>query len=269
MSATLDSKLFTDYFAQTDANGVKKPCPMITVPGRTFPVTNLYLDDIMGQLQSKYSREKFAFLHEDYDSRDYLRCEKWFKKETEANGQNPAVEDSPVDNPNRLIPNGLIAATIAHIVQSNQQGAILVFLPGWREIVMVQEFLSRSPLGVDFCDSAKFKIHLIHGEHPEGHADLFAPEAEGCRKIILATNIAETSITIPEVEFVIDSGKHRQMTYNNEDGTSGKLPYISLFSISMLFLFRTFLDSLQAVFEVTAADYCFNLRTQVYMDQQI
>jgi len=239
VSATLDDDLFMDYFAQMDAGGVKRPCPMITIPGRTFPVTSLYLDDIMSQLTGKYSESELNLVYSDQESNDYLRNEMNLREGTGSTAQisldvkstRPAQEarqrQKPKD-PDLLIPCGLIAATVAHITQSTQTGAILVFLPGWRKICLVQSMLLESPLSVDFGDSTRFKVHLVHSDHPDGQVDLFLPEPEGCRKIILATNIAETSITIPEVEHVVDSGKFRQNTYNHVEGTTGKLHTIVL-----------------------------------------
>lgn len=57
-------------------------------------------------------------------------------------------------------------------------------------------------------------MSMLHSSLPAGQTDVFNPVPDGCRKIILATNIAETSITIPDVQFVVDTGKLREKRYD-------------------------------------------------------
>src|SRR5690606_6911589 len=82
-------------------------------------------------------------------------------------------------------------------------GDVLVFVPGMREMVRVKEHL-----GNHFGE-----VYLLH-------ADLTKEEQEAAlarhshRKIILATNIAESSITIPGIRVVIDSGIQREAEYS-------------------------------------------------------
>ena len=54
----------------------------------------------------------------------------------------------------------------------------------------------------------------------EMQAKIFEPTPEGARKVVLATNIAETSITIDGVVFVIDPGFVKQNSYNPRTGMS-------------------------------------------------
>jgi hypothetical protein len=54
---------------------------------------------------------------------------------------------------------------------------------------------------------------------PEAQMMAFAPKPEGCtRKIILATNIAETSVTLSGIRYVVDCGKHKTRDYNGATG---------------------------------------------------
>lgn len=110
---------------------------------------------------------------------------------------------SPTEQEMALIPLSLIALTIAHIVRKSKDGAILVFLPGLQEITKVQALLSsESPiLEVDFDNDAKFKIIPLHSSLPDAQAEVFDSVPIGCRKIILSTNIAETSVTISDVKY--------------------------------------------------------------------
>lgn len=71
-------------------------------------------------------------------------------------------------------------------------------------------------LGFDFSAVGQFKILKLHSTLPESHAEPFESVPLGCRRIILATSVAETSITIPDVKFVVDTGKVRQHIYYPE-----------------------------------------------------
>lgn len=58
---------------------------------------------------------------------------------------------------------------------------------------------------------------------------IFSPAPPGSRKCILATNIAETSITIPGIKYVIDTGKCKEKRYVNRDTGSGTFTFTALF----------------------------------------
>jgi len=225
VSATLDEPLFRNYFAQIDSSGTKIPCPIVTVPGRTFPVTKFYLDSILSQIKRNFTQEELTPLINDKACGQYVLREQRFNAEsfndpTQSKSDSRKSSDSVEESP---VPLNLVASTIAHVVKSSRSsGAVLVFLPGWKEILGVKTALEAGVLGVDFSNTSKFKLYSVHSEHVDSQTELFSQEAEGVRKIILATNIAETSITIPEVEYVVDCGKHRQDSYNQEEGTSGK-----------------------------------------------
>ena len=92
-------------------------------------------------------------------------------------------------------------------------GDVLVFLPGQGEIRKCEELLRRS--------MHDFKITPLYGQLPP--AKQFAaimPDKEGKRKIILATNIAETSLTVEGIKIVIDSGFERVAKFNAKSGLS-------------------------------------------------
>lgn len=79
---------------------------------------------------------------------------------------------------------------------NNHSGHILVFVPGMREMKRIQEFLPHA--------------HLLHADLSQEDALKESNE----QKIILATNIAESSVTIPGVTAVIDSGIQREAHYS-------------------------------------------------------
>lgn len=102
-------------------------------------------------------------------------------------------------------------------------GDILVFLTGQEEIEAVQKTLEeygpQCPLG-----TMKMIVCPIYASLPSHQQmTVFQPAPSGCRKIILATNIAETSITISGIKFVIDSGFAKMRQYNSRTGMEALL----------------------------------------------
>ncbi|MFO1456884.1 MAG: ATP-dependent helicase HrpB [Steroidobacteraceae bacterium] len=91
------------------------------------------------------------------------------------------------------------------------EGDVLVFLPGAAEIRRVQERLADEPA----------RILPLYGElaAPEQDAAL-EPDPQGARRVILATNVAETSLTIPGIRVVVDSGLVRRSVFDPVTGMS-------------------------------------------------
>jgi ATP-dependent helicase HrpB len=94
-----------------------------------------------------------------------------------------------------------MARAIRHAL-ATEKGSILAFLPGAREIRRTAELLENPGAGVE--------IHPLLGALTAAEQDkAIAPPAPGTRKIVLATAIAETSLTIEGVRIVVDSGLSR------------------------------------------------------------
>lgn len=87
-----------------------------------------------------------------------------------------------------------------------QPGDVLVFLPGEREIRECAEFLRRAQLPV--TDILPLYARLSAGDQQK----IFKPH--GGRRVVLATNVAETSLTVPGIRYVIDSGVARISRYS-------------------------------------------------------
>ena len=96
---------------------------------------------------------------------------------------------------------------------ANETGSILVFLPGQGEIARVAERLSEQalPATIDI-------VPLFGGLDPAAQDRAISPAKSGRRKVVLATAIAETSITIEGVRVVIDSGMARVPRYEPDVG---------------------------------------------------
>ncbi|KAL8933172.1 MAG: hypothetical protein Q9216_006490 [Gyalolechia sp. 2 TL-2023] len=237
MSATMNTDLFASYFGtQVEGKGTVG-CPSLSVPGRTFPVTEKYLEEITSELRQSFPREASSLLQKDPPTADFLKAEHQFQKqyirvpkssiEGSAKPGEFAIDwksERKIDTDGRvvystdtedsIVPFGLIAMTIAHISRTTNEGAILVFLPGLEEMTKVEELLYTVPLGMDFKDDSKYKLFLLHSSIPTAQTDVFNDVPAGCRKIILSTNIAETSVTIPDVQYVVDTGKCREKQYD-------------------------------------------------------
>ncbi|KAI1329422.1 P-loop containing nucleoside triphosphate hydrolase protein [Xylariaceae sp. FL0255] len=226
MSATIDTEPFAAYFRSSlpVKEGMTNDCPALVVPGRTFPVKEFYLDQLLPALRK--SRDLSLLIDEDLQSSEYLMTEMADPAQptTTAAGEplvinwetlaSPKVDAGAVAHNNALVPLGLVVATIAHIVASSKDdGAILVFLPGMREISVVEKMLYQNrPLGINFSNRSKFRIFILHSLITENHRSVFAQTH--ARKVILSTNIAESSVTLPDVRYIIDTGKVRQKVYD-------------------------------------------------------
>lgn len=100
----------------------------------------------------------------------------------------------------------------------NVSGDVLVFLPGTREIHAVQRQLSTS-----FSESSASLIDImpLHGRlSDQEQKRVLNPAPTQIRKIILATNIAESSLTLDGVRVVIDSGWEKRLSFNPNNGLS-------------------------------------------------
>ncbi len=94
-------------------------------------------------------------------------------------------------------------------------GDVLVFLPGQREIGKLQALLTQA------LDESRIETLALHGELPvEQQSRVLQPSQDGRRRVVLATNVAESSVTLPGVRVVIDSGLAREPRYDPNSGFS-------------------------------------------------
>ena len=99
-----------------------------------------------------------------------------------------------------------------------RQGAVLLFFPGWDEIIRMKERLESSPC---FGRSDKYLVLPLHSMvAPQEQKRVFQRPPPFVRKIVLSTNMAETAITIDDVVCVIDSGRLKEKSYDPFTGVS-------------------------------------------------
>ena len=226
MSATMDTTLFSEYMSN-EIDGKSTPCSSLHVPGHAFPVTEKYLDEILDEIPEAYTEVLESLMQREKNAtKQYLEAEQSFERGDAEPAADPASNDSEntVDSQmstqkeTSLVPLALLVTTIAHICKTSKHGAILVFLPGLFEITAAEELMKEAPiLGTDFSDETTFRFHALHSTvQDDKQHEIFKPLPSGCRRIILSTNIAETSVTVPDVKYVVDLGKMRQEIYHHE-----------------------------------------------------
>ena len=104
-------------------------------------------------------------------------------------------------------------ARVARQALNDSTGDVLAFLPGRREIARVQSVLSQT-LQRDDVETV-----ALHGELSLAEQQLaLAPAEEGMRRIVLATNVAESSVTLPGIRTVIDTGLAREPRFDPNSG---------------------------------------------------
>ncbi|KAH8120418.1 P-loop containing nucleoside triphosphate hydrolase protein [Phellopilus nigrolimitatus] len=225
MSATLDADKISSYFGG---------CPTIHVPGRTFPIDVRYIEDAVEYTQwsikdsSPYAKRINDKYHRNAKktewSEDLVRDEDDDDHEASTGAtqfQGQRYSSSTVSTMNllddRFIPYDLIIRILETVCGDSSvvhmSAAFLVFMPGLGEIRRLNDMLSEHP----FFGSDAFRVFPLHSMiSSENQSAVFDIPPQGVRKIVIATNIAETGITIPDITCVIDSGKHREMRFDEK-----------------------------------------------------
>ncbi|XP_059639586.1 pre-mRNA-splicing factor ATP-dependent RNA helicase DEAH1-like isoform X1 [Cornus florida] len=117
----------------------------------------------------------------------------------------------------------IVTALQIHVTQEPGDGDILIFLTGQEEIETAEEILKHRTRGLG-TKIAELIICPIYANLPtELQAKIFETTPEGARKVVLATNIAETSLTIDGIKYVIDPGFSKMNSYNPRTGMESLL----------------------------------------------
>uniref|UniRef100_A0A3Q3LYH6 ATP-dependent DNA/RNA helicase DHX36 n=1 Tax=Mastacembelus armatus TaxID=205130 RepID=A0A3Q3LYH6_9TELE len=219
MSATLNADKFSKYFEN---------CPMIHIPGLTFPVEEFLLEDIIEITRYRpQDPDRRSSWNRSFWQGRHIRPEKE-EKETEYKESWPFYAEAPQANGclfflmfvclflEILLFFVCLSAAKCHVFVL-QDGAILVFLPGWDNISSLNDLLMAQPM----FRSDRFVIIPLHSLMPTvNQTQVFKRPPLGVRKIVIATNIAETSITIDDVVYVIDGGKIKETSFDIDNNIS-------------------------------------------------
>lgn len=188
MSATLDAGVFETYF-KSSASVAK-----IEIQGRTHPVEDVYLDDVLRLTGFNTGQG----------------VQKIDDKEASWDDEDPSIAKT-IQNLGMRINYDLIASTVQAIDADleSSEGGILIFLPGTLEINRTLDAVGRLP--------SIYALPLHASLTPAEQRRVFPPAPKGKRKVIAATNVAETSITIEDIVAVIDLGKVKETSFDPSD----------------------------------------------------
>eukprot|EP00050_Salpingoeca_kvevrii_P001156 m.163632 g.163632 ORF g.163632 m.163632 type:complete len:1019 (-) comp10307_c0_seq24:1459-4515(-) len=250
MSATLNAAQFSVYFGN---------CPTLEIPGFTFPVKEYWLEDIIPQIgykphhgpahqhrgsargrgsrfagrgrhRARGGQHRLAQRVDDNNPdgneeeqgtiidplQTYLEAEQQAGRIERGTAE--ALSCIDFDN----IDYDLVLAVMRHICLNCEEGAILCFVPGWEDISKIHDRLSNE---APFRDASKYRVIPLHSLMPTvNQRTVFERPPSGVRKIVIATVIAETSITIDDVVFVLDCGKTKEKHYDSENQIASLRP---------------------------------------------
>jgi len=246
MSATLDSQLFCQFFYGA---------PLLSIPGRTYPVSEYFLEDILEATQhviEEGSRHAVKKKIENKEAtlwvtrrggekrREVVSLEsesQLLEVSDDYKGYSMSTRRSMVRVDETVINYDLIEDLLMLLLiypernslleppncdfDTNQslfsKGSILIFLPGMGEIKTLNDRLRCNRL----FGNKSFEIIPMHSTlSSKDQKRAFHKPRHGCQKIILATNIAETSVTIADCVFVIDTGLVREVRQDKRSSIS-------------------------------------------------
>ncbi|KAM4552301.1 ATP-dependent RNA helicase DHX30 [Odontesthes bonariensis] len=156
-------------------------CPIVKVPGFMHPVQDRFLEDLLKEMGRRARVQEGV----------------------ETDKQGGFVEASPDLD--------LVADLLEHIDRNGEPGAVLCFLPGWQDIRAVQQKLEEKQ---HFSSDSHMILPLHSSLSVADQQAVFQHPKAGKRKIVLATNIAETSITIDDIVHVVDTGTQKEQNYD-------------------------------------------------------
>ncbi|GAQ81335.1 ATP-dependent RNA helicase DHX8/PRP22 [Klebsormidium nitens] len=109
--------------------------------------------------------------------------------------------------------------TVMDIHANEGPGDILVFLTGQEEIEKAVKKLTDRVMTLEQGTCQDMLILPLYGSlPPEAQVRIFRPAPPGCRKVVVATNVAETSVTVDGIVYVVDPGFVKQRQYNPQTG---------------------------------------------------
>ncbi|KAI0874199.1 DEAD/DEAH box helicase [Hypoxylon argillaceum] len=197
MSATLDAATFKNYFT---SEGLQ--VGLVEISGRTFPVQDYYLDDVIKMTNFTVDDNRYR----DRGDRDEGPLDGGSN-----NAQDPI--NKIIQKLGSRINYSLLVETTKAIDEDlhygKDKGGILIFLPGVAEINRaVSQLKAISSLHV---------LPLHASLETREQRKVFTNPPPGKRKVVVATNVAETSITIDDIVAVIDTGRVKETSFDPQN----------------------------------------------------
>eukprot|EP00002_Diphylleia_rotans_P038724 TRINITY_DN8852_c0_g1_i1.p1 TRINITY_DN8852_c0_g1~~TRINITY_DN8852_c0_g1_i1.p1 ORF type:complete len:1269 (+),score=263.71 TRINITY_DN8852_c0_g1_i1:62-3868(+) len=204
MSATVNAESFAAYFSAFNPG-------LLNIPGRTHPVTRYFLEDIVTKIG--YTASTVPQAYETEFEAQYQTTSKGVEEQKVSYDKLIGLDSRAVDIlkecDDGYVSYDLVESILRYIHTSKPEGAVLVFLPGFSEIQGLYEHLNSTQY------SSQLWIRPLHSQLSTSDQQLvFQKPPAGQRKVILSTNICETSVTIEDICYVIDTGKVRQSGYS-------------------------------------------------------
>ncbi|KAJ2720873.1 helicase [Coemansia sp. Benny D115] len=256
MSATAQSSAFAGYFGDA---------PVVDIPGRTFPVDDVYLEDLaataagpcederalgalfgsaaVGRARARLQtvRQRIAQLDEGNKLLEDAR--QWIARVDDlvasmSGSKEPCGEltaaclalwddrygHSAGASSAHSLDTSLVGSVVARIHRAHPaELSVLVFVPGAQEIRDCIEQI-RESLALERDSLLLLPLHA--GLTPAEQRRVFVRPPRGVRKVVVSTNLAETSITIDDIGFVIDTGRVREL---RPDPSSGIARLVTVF----------------------------------------
>ncbi|KAJ5117093.1 uncharacterized protein N7443_003003 [Penicillium atrosanguineum] len=207
MSATVDAQRFSNYLG-----GV----PIMNIPGRTFPVEMKYLEDAVEMTGYRLSEDDSnGTLDDDPDEvSDSNGDTAVGGLQASLEGYSKQTRETILNFDEYRMDYQLIKKLLLRIATApdmeHYSKAILVFMPGLAEIRRLNDEILAEP-----TFQRGWIVHALHSSiASEDQEKAFNVPPEGTRKIVIATNIAETGITIPDITAVVDAGKEKMMRFD-------------------------------------------------------
>ncbi|XP_013110085.2 ATP-dependent DNA/RNA helicase DHX36 [Stomoxys calcitrans] len=218
MSATVSEETFCEYFNN---------CHTIYIHGTLFPVDVLYLEDVLQETgYTNFQNDIMAATRKNGRQRNN-REQQDTQYSSMINSYLPSIRDKydkqVIDTLRRYSDTegcgnlNFLEYLIFYICEHKPPGAILVFLPGYERISKLNDQLQRptNPSHQRLVEG--IQVYPLHSMMPTvNQRSVFEPPPAGTRKVILSTILAETSVTIDDVVYVINTGRTKVSDYDIE-----------------------------------------------------